>query len=308
MKILSLKRRLRAGLASLLALMVMGIGAVVMVYPYVYMVGGSLKTRSEFATDRPAILPPRFEPSRLFQRFVVGRKDPDYDQQLKEWPLQRNYADAITFGHIDRFVCNSFLYAFVITAISLVVNVMAAYAFARMRFPGRDLLFGMLLMTMMIPSTVLLIPQFLLIQRLGLVDHPLGVVLPAFADAFGIFLLRQFFISIPTDLESAARVDGCSRGGILRHVIVPLSKPVLITLGLFTFMAAWNAFEWPLVVLSNQDLYPLTVGLALFRDQNTQDWPRVFAASVLGSVPLIALFYAAQRYLVSGITLSGIKG
>jgi len=120
-------------------------------------------------------------------------------------------------------------------------------------------------------------------------------------------LLRQFFLNIPGELENAATIDGCSRWGILWHIVLPLSKPVLITLGLFTFMGAWNAFEWPLVVLSNQDYYPLTVGLSLFRDQNGQDWPRVLAASVMGSFPLILLFYAAQRFIVGGISLSGMK-
>jgi multiple sugar transport system permease protein len=191
--------------------------------------------------------------------------------------------------------------------VSLFFNILAAYAFARMSFPGRDFLFGLLLSTMMIPQAVLLVPQFLVVKSLGLVDHPLGVLLPGFAGIFGIFLLRQFFLNIPADLESAALIDGCGKWGILWKIIIPISKPALITLGLFTFMGAWNAFEWPLVVLSNEDFYPLTVGLALFRDQNSADWPRVLAASVMGSFPLILLFYAAQRFLVGGISLSGMK-
>lgn len=285
----------------------MCIGAVIMAYPYVYALGGSLKSRAEFSADKQAIIPPRFRPSKLFDRFVLGRKDPEYDRQLKTWPIYRNYVDSIVYGGIDRYLCNSFVYAVVLTTVSLFFNVLAAYAFARMNFPLRDVLFGMLLSTMMIPSTVLLIPQFLVVQHLHLVDHPLGVVLPGFASAFGIFLLRQFFLNIPAELENAALLDGCTRWGILWKIIVPLSQPALITLGLFTFMGAWNSFEWPLVVLSNQDLYPLTVGLALFRDQNAQDWPRVLAAGVMGSFPLILLFYAAQKFLVGGISLSGMK-
>ncbi|HZO91150.1 MAG TPA: carbohydrate ABC transporter permease [Chthonomonadaceae bacterium] len=300
-------RRRRAQWGTALALLVMCLGAWVMVYPYLYAVGSSFKTRAEFSADKQALIPPRFRPAKLMDRYVLGHRDAEYDREMREWPLQRNYAEAILYGGIDRFLCNSFLYAIVITGVSLFFNVLAAYAFARMRFPGRDLLFGLLLSTMMIPSIVTLIPQFLVIKRLGLVDHPLGVVLPGFASAFGIFLLRQFFLNIPADLESAALLDGCSKWGILWRIVVPLSKPALITLGLFTFMGAWNAFEWPLVVLSNEDLYPLTVGLALFRDQNFQDWPRVLAASVMGSVPLIVLFYAAQRFLVGGISLSGMK-
>jgi multiple sugar transport system permease protein len=294
-------------LSTVLALVVMLLGAAVMTYPYVYALGGSLKTRLEFASDKASVIPPRYQPARLFSHLSGGKADPEYDQQLREWPPQRNYVDAVVYGGIDRYLGNSFLYALMITAVSLFFNLLAAYAFARMSFPGRDLIFGALLATMMIPSTVLLIPQFLIVQRLGLVDHPLGVMLPGFAGVFGIFLLRQFFLNVPADLEHAALIDGCSRWGILWRILVPISKPALITLGLFTFLGAWNAFEWPLVVVSNEDYYPLTVGLALFRDQNATDWPRVLAASVMGSFPLILLFYAAQRYLVGGISLSGMK-
>jgi multiple sugar transport system permease protein len=298
------RQPVRAG--TLLALVVMCLGAWIMVYPYLYAIGGSLKTRAEFSADKESLVPARLRPQRLLAH-LTGHEDAEAVRVYREWPLQRNYVDAIVYGGIGQFLCNSFLYALIITAASLFFNLLAAYAFARMTFPGRDLLFGMLLSTMMIPSVVTLIPQFLVIQHLGLVDHPLGVMLPGFASAFGIFLLRQFFLNIPGDLESAALLDGCSKWGILWQIVVPLSKPAIITLGLFTFMGAWNAFEWPLVVLSNEDLYPLTVGLALFRDQNGQDWPRVLAASVMGSVPLIALFYAAQRFLIGGISLSGMK-
>ena len=301
------KRKMRGWVGALLALLALSVGAAVMVYPYLYAVGGSLKTRLEFASDKESIIPPRFQPARLYDRFARGHTDAQYDRQLRDWPIQRNYVDAVVYGGIDRFLGNSLLYAVVITAVSLFFNLLAAYAFARMSFPGRDFLFGLLLATMMIPYTVLLIPQFLVIRSLGLVDHPLGVVLPGFAGVFGIFLLRQFFLNIPADLESAARIDGCTRWGILWRILVPISQPALITLALFSFMGAWNSFEWPLVVLSNEDLYPLTVGLALFRDQNSQDWPRVLAASVMGSFPLILLFYLAQRYLVGGISLSGMK-
>lgn len=297
----------RSRMGRLGALLLMMVGAWVMAYPYLYAVGSSLKSRSEFTTNKATLIPPRLHPVKLLDMYLWGHKDPAQDQVLHDWPPLRNYAEAITYGGIDRFLCNSFLYAFVITVVSLFFNVLAAYAFARMKFAGRDLLFGMLLTTMMIPSVVTLIPEFLVIRRLGLVDHPLGVMLPSFAGAFGIFLLRQFFLNIPAELENAALLDGCSRWGILWRIVLPLSRPALITLGMFTFMGAWNAFEWPLVVLSNENLYPLTVGLALFRDQNSQDWPRILAAGVMGSFPLIVLFYAAQRFLIGGISLSGMK-
>jgi ABC-type glycerol-3-phosphate transport system permease component len=224
-----------------------------------------------------------------------------------DWPLYQNYVDAIRYGQIDRYLANSFIYAVLITSAQLFFNILAAYAFARMHFAGRDLLFALLLSTMMVPPAVLLVPNFLVVRDLGLVDTLWGILLPGFAGAFGVFLLRQAFLNIPAELEQAARIDGCGSWGILWNVILPLSKSALITLGLFTFMGAWNMFEWPLVVLSNQDYYPLTVGLSFFRAETSSDWPRIFAASAMGAAPLIALFLVAQRYLVGGISLSGMK-
>ncbi len=290
---------------SVTALVVMVLGAVVVVYPYAYMVGSSIKTRKEFAEDKISLVPARYQ---ISQRLLHARGEPSaLDWPGSDWSVVRNYVDAIRYGQVDRYLANSFIYAVIITSVQLFFNVLAAYAFARMEFRGRDLLFTLLLCTMMIPPAVLLIPNFLVIRELGLVDSVSGVLLPSLAGAFGIFLLRQAFLNIPTELEHAARIDGCGSWGILFNVILPLSKPALITLGLFTFMGAWNMFEWPLVVLSNQDYYPLTVGLSLFRSETTADWPRIFAASVMGAAPLIFLFLLAQRYLVGGISLSGMK-
>lgn len=295
----------RGRAASRVALALMVLGAVAMVYPYAYMVGSSVKSRKEFADDKAGIVPPRYQPGERLKHWRGEASALDWPGA--DWSVLRNYVDAVRFGDIDRYLANSFIYATIITAVQLCLNILAAYAFARMRFRGRELLFGLLLATMMIPPAVLLIPNFLVVRHLGLVDTVWGVILPGFAGAFGIFLLRQAFLNIPEDLEAAARIDGCGSWGILWHVVLPLSKPALITLGLFIFMGAWNMFEWPLVVLSNQDYYPLTVGLSLFRSQTGADWPRVFAASVMGALPLIALFLLAQRYLVGGISLSGMK-
>jgi multiple sugar transport system permease protein len=290
---------------SVTALVVMVLGAVVVVYPYAYMVGSSIKTRKEFAEDKISLVPARYQ---ISQRLLHARGEPSaLDWPGSDWSVVRNYVDAIRYGEVDRYLANSFIYAVIITSVQLFFNVLAAYAFARMEFRGRDLLFTLLLCTMMIPPAVLLIPNFLVIRELGLVDSVSGVLLPSLAGAFGIFLLRQAFLNIPTELEHAARIDGCGSWSILFNVILPLSKPALITLGLFTFMGAWNMFEWPLVVLSNQDYYPLTVGLSLFRSETSADWPRIFAASVMGAAPLIFLFLLAQRYLVGGISLSGMK-
>jgi multiple sugar transport system permease protein len=296
-------RKRRAGLAAFL---VMSLGAAVMVYPYAYMVGASLKTRREFAADRHSLVPPRFQ---IDQRLKHARGEPSaLDWPGADWPVLKNYTDAIVYGQVDVFLFNSLLYAVVITAVQLAINTLAAYAFARMSFRGRGVLFSLLLATMMLPPAVLLVPQFLVVSGLGLVDSFMGVVLPGFAGAFGVFLLRQFFLNIPRSLEEAGRLDGCSSLGVLWHIVLPLSRPVLVTLGLFTFMGAWNSFVWPLVVLSDQAYYPLTVGLSLFREESGADWPRIFAGAVMGSMPLILLFLLAQRYLVRGISLSGLKG
>ena len=289
-----------------LALLVMILGAVIMTYPYAYMVGSSFKTRREFAEDRQSVIPPRFQVEHILAH--SRGEESALDWPGADWPVWQNYVDAIRFGNVDRYLANSAVYALIITFVQLFFNVLAAYAFARMEFRGRELLFTLLLTTMMVPPAVLLIPNFLVIRELGLVDTLWGVVLPGFAGAFGIFLLRQFFLNIPAELEHAARIDGCGSWGILWHVVLPLSRPALITLGLFTFMGAWNMFEWPLVVLSNQEYYPLTVGLSFFRDEGSADWPRIFAASVMGAAPLIVLFLIAQRHLVGGISLSGMKG
>ena len=287
------------------ALLALIVGAVIMVYPYAYTVGSSLKTRKEFAENRASLVPARFQPAQIWAH-MQGRESA-LDWPGADWPIYQNYVDAIRYGQIDRYLANSFIYAVLTTAVQLFFNILAAYAFARMTFAGRDLLFTLLLSTMMVPPAVLLVPNFMVVRDLGLVDTLWGVLVPGFAGAFGVFLLRQAFLNIPAELEQAARIDGCGSWRILWHVILPLSKPALITLGLFTFMGAWNMFEWPLVVLSNQDYYPLTVGLSFFRAETTSDWPRIFAASVMGAAPLIVLFLLAQRYLVGGISLSGLK-
>ncbi len=290
---------------SKLALLAMSVGAVVMVYPYAFMLGSSFKTRKEFAEDRRTLLPTRYQPDQIVASLLGEQSARDWPGA--EWPLYQNYVDAVRYGQVDRYLANSFIYAVLITGAQLFFNILAAYAFARMQFRGREALFALLLSTMMVPPAVLLVPNFIVVRDLGLVDTLWGILLPGFAGAFGVFLLRQAFFNIPAELEQAARIDGCGSWGILWNVGLPLSKPALITLGLFTFMGAWNMFEWPLVVLSNQDYYPLTVGLSFFRAETSSDWPRIFAASVMGSAPLIALFLAAQRYLVGGISLSGMK-
>jgi len=182
------------------------------------------------------------------------------------------------------------------------------YAFARLEFPGREKLFFAYLGTMMIPYQVTLIPLFILMRYLGWIDSHLSLIVPACFSAFGTFLLRQFFLTIPKELEEAARIDGSSEFGIYSRIILPLAKPALATLGVFTFMWSWNDFMGPLIFINTMEKKTLTLGLASFQGMYTTDWTLLMAASVMALLPLIVIFLFAQRYFVEGITLSGIKG
>lgn len=258
------------------------LGAVTMAAPYAWLLVNSLKTSSDFTSHPYSVIPDPVTASAYIRAFTLGR--------------------------IGIYLCNSLFYACVITVAQLALDSMAAFAFARLEWRGRDLLFPALLTTMMLPGAVTLIPVYLIIVKLGIADTRLGVMLPGFAGAFGIFMLRQFFLNIPSDLEDAARIDGCSAFGIYARIILPLARPALTTLGLFIFIGAWSDFLWPLVVLTDWDLYPITVGLASFRSDAWIHWNSVFAGSVLASLPLILLTLVAQRYLIGGIALSGLKG
>jgi ABC-type glycerol-3-phosphate transport system permease component len=270
------------GLARFLLTFVIAAGAVTMIAPYAWLVVNSLKTVEDFSRHPYAIWPNPVD---------LGA-----------------YVRAFTLGRVGIYLGNSLFYAVVATAVQLLLDSLAAFAFARIEFRGRNVTFSLLLATMMLPGAVTLIPVYLIVVKLGLADSRLGLMLPGFAGAFGIFMLRQFFLNIPADLEDAARIDGCSLFGIYARIILPLAKPALITLGLLIFIGAWSDFLWPLVVLTDWDLYPITVGIASFRSEAWIYWNSVFAGSVIASFPLIALTLVAQKYIIGGISLSGMKG
>jgi len=256
--------------------------ALTMLFPYYWMVVSSVKGPRVFTADPYSLWPKTFSLESL--RYVWSE------------------------GRIGIYVRNSFYYASIVLVVQTLVNSLAAYAFARVDFPGRDVLFLAVLATMMLPYSVLLIPTYLIVWRIGLANTVLGVILPGFASAYGIFMLRQFFLNIPFELEDAARIDGCSRLRIYFQIILPLAQPALITLGLFTFIGQWSDFTWPLVVLSDYKKYPITVGLSLFRDEQFVYYDRTFAASMYATFPLIILFLLGQRYIIGGISLTGLKG
>lgn len=227
------------------------------------------------------------------------------------WPEEftfDNYRDAFTAAPFGRFYFNSLLVAIAVTVGQLITCSLAAYAFARMRFKGRDILFYLFLGTMMVPAHVTMIPSFMILHWLGWIDSYAALIVPGLASAFGTFLLRQFFLTIPRELEEAAFLDGCNRFTVLWRIIIPLAKPALATLAIFTFMTVFNDFIWALIVLNSESMYTVQLGLAIFRDQYSTEWGNLMAGSVVATLPILIVFFFAQKYFIQGITLSGMKG
>ena len=273
---------LRNGAWMTLVYAVLFLLAVVTILPYLWMVMSSFKSVSNFYQDPYSLLPWQF--------------------------VLETYQNALGIGRVGVYLKNSFAYSAVVLAVQLFVNSLAAYAFARIEFKGRDQLFLAFLATMMLPGSVTLIPTYVLVYSLNLANTFMGVVIPSFAGAFGVFLLRQFFLNIPKELEDAALIDGAGRFRIYWQIIIPLAKPAMITLGVFIVLAEWQSFIWPLVVITDYQKYPVTVGLNLFKDEGNVYWPQILAGSVIGSAPLIFIFLVSQKFLIGGITLSGLKG
>jgi len=184
---------------------------------------------------------------------------------------------------------------------------LAAYAFARLRFIGSNLLFVLLLVTLMVPFQVVLIPTFLIVRHLGLVDSVGGLIVPNLCGVFGIFLLRQFFQSLPVELEEAARIDGASRLGVFFKIVLPLSAPVLATLAIIQFMWSWNDFLWPLIIITTPENSPLQLGLSMFQGTHVTNWNLLMAGTVMSQIPMLAVFLFAQRWFIQSIAYTGIK-
>ena len=222
-----------------------------------------------------------------------------------------NYLKVWKIVPFARFYLNSIFVALCVTVGQVMTSAFAAYAFSRLRFPGRDKIFFAYLATMMIPYSVILVPVYILMVCFRWIDSYKALILPAVFTAYGTFMLRQFFMTIPRDLEDAARIDGCSLFNIFWKIILPLSKPALATLTMFTFLASWNNFMWPLIVTESIEKKTLPIGLAYFQEvyQYTQpDWGLLMAGSLLAVLPVIIVFIFAQRFFVEGIKLTGIKG
>jgi multiple sugar transport system permease protein len=225
-----------------------------------------------------------------------------------------NYHDVFTLLPFGRFFVNSVIVSVSIVVLNIIFDTMAAYAFAKLRFPGRNLIFFLLLITLMIPFQVNLIPLYRLMvffheinPHLG-VDTYSGLIAPSMIQVFGIFLMRQFFQSVPDEVLESARCDGASEFRIIRSIVFPLALPGMATLAIFTFLAAWNDFLWPLLVTSSDEMRTLPVGVALLARRNTINWGNTMAGTTLASIPMIVVFLVLQRRFIEGLTAGAVKG
>ena len=255
--------------------------AAVMLIPLIWMLVTSVETLSESRH-----FPPTLVPSGI------------------HWENYPNALDAAPFG---RFFANSFIVTLASVAGNLVFCSLAGYAFARLRFFGRDVVFLVLLATLMVPFQVTMIPTFLIVQHLGLVNSLGALIAPNLVTPFGIFLLRQFFRTLPVELEEAARIDGCTRLGVLFRVVLPLSMPALATLGIVTFLWTWNDFLWPLIVITSTDQSTVQLGLASFQGAHVTKWNLLMAGNVMALAPMLIVFVGAQRWFVRSLATTGIR-
>jgi multiple sugar transport system permease protein len=219
-----------------------------------------------------------------------------------------NYRQLFGRQNIGRYLANSLWLASITTVLSLVLNSLAGYAFAKLRFRGREGLLRVLLAALVIPSQVAMLPLFLMMKWLGLVNSYAGVVVPAMAGIFGVFLVRQYALAIPDELLEAARIDGAGELRIFVSIVLPALRPILVTLGVLTFLGSWNDFMWPLIVLTDQDLYTLPVAIATLSREHAQDNELMMAGAVLTVLPVLLLFLALQRYYIRGILMGSVKG
>lgn len=252
-----------------------------MVLPFLYMISTALMDEFLVLRYPPALLPahPRFD----------------------------NFPAALTALPFWRFFVNSGLVSLAVVGGQVLTSAAAAYAFARLKFPGRDRIFLVFLSVLMIPTVVLVIPRFLIVNALGWVDSYAGLITTELVSVWGIFLLRQFFLTLPRELEDAARLDGAGDWRIFWRVVLPLSKPALATLAVFAFVDQWKSFLWPLVVTRSVRMQTVEIGIASFHGIYYTNWPYQMAAAVTAVVPLVILFFVAQRYFIRGIQLTGLK-
>lgn len=260
----------------------LSIFALLMVLPFLYMLSTALKPEREVFSTAGAL---------------IGSK--------LAW---ENFGLAWTYIPFNYFFINTIFVASSVTILVVFTSSLAGYSFARLRFPGRDMLFYLYLGTLMIPAQVIVIPQYILMNYLKWIDTYQALIIPSAFTAFGTFLLRQFFMSVPFELEDAARIDGCSRFGTYLRIIMPLSKPALASLAVFSFVGQWNSFFWPLIVTNTDKMKTLSVGLKMFQGVYGTEWHLMMAGSAIVIIPTLIVFMFFQKYLAEGIALTGMGG
>jgi multiple sugar transport system permease protein len=253
----------------------------VTLFPFAWMVGTSFKPQSEICTRTPTLLPAE--------------------------PTLEHFRGLLEAASLGRGFLNSLIFAVGVTVLSLLVNALAAYAFARLRFPGRERLFALLLVTMMVPGQVTMMPVFLILKTLGWLNSWTGLIVPGISSVFAIFLLRQFMSEIPEEILESARIDGCTEFQTFWNVVLPLCLPALATLAIFNFIGAWNDFLWPLIIMLREDMQTLPVMLANLNGQYNTDWGLLMAGAVVVVTPVIIVFLFAQRYYIEGIAAGAVK-
>lgn len=256
--------------------------AVLFAIPLVQMFLASVSPASDLST-----FPPKFWPSRLT---LDGFAKLFHDSPVLQW------------------LGNSVIVSGVAVASHLVLCSLAGYGFARLRFAGRDMGFLAIIATIMVPTQLLMVPTYILFTRLGLVDTLGAAIVPWLASAFGIFLMRQFFLSLPAELEEAALLDGCGRLGVFFRIVLPLARPALATLAIFTLLGSWNDLVWPLIAINDESSFTIQLGIANFQGARRTDWSSLMAANVVATLPLIAFFLVAQKQFIATMTFSGLKG
>lgn len=249
----------------------------------------------------------------LWWMIVTAVSGPDavLNGKVTLWPQElhlSNFAQVLRDLPFARFYFNTIFVTACVTLGQLTCCSMAAYAFARLRFPGRDRIFFLYLATLMIPDSVTMIPVFIMIVRMHLYDSLLALILPGMFSAYGTFLLRQFFLTLPRELEEAARLDGCNLWQVFWHVTLPLSRPALATLGIFTFLGSWKSFLWPLVATVSDEHKVLSVGIASYQGLHSTHWNLLMAASLMMLAPIVAVFLIGQKQFIAGLQIGAVKG
>ncbi len=261
---------------------VIAVGGMVFLFPFVWMVSTSLTTTGELFRLPPQLIPNPVDGSA-------------YERLFTQVPILR-------------WVLNSVVVSLAVTFLQVMTSAMAAYAFTRLSFRGRNAIFVLFLATLMVPFQVMVVPLFIELRYMGMLDSYAGLIIPEMAMPFGVFLLRQAFLGLPRELEEAAFMDGAGHVRNFLTLVLPLSKPAIATVAVFSFMGSWNNFLWPLIIINSPDLMTLPLGLSSLSSRFVTDWNLVLAGATISVLPIVAVFLFAQRYVLQGVAMSGLKG